>query len=152
MPISECCNLEVVRCDSETPVQEVAALMRRNHVGAVVVVQEEPRGCVPVGIVTDRDIVIESLALGAEATVFTAGDMMTAPVVTANERDGVVETLRKMREHKVRRIPVVTDTGTLYGLVSADDVISMLTMELSLITGAIVEQPQTESQRRRAFN
>jgi CBS domain-containing protein len=151
MPISECCNIEVVRCDADTPVQDVAALMRNNHVGAVVVVEEQPHGCVPVGIVTDRDIVIESLALGAEATVFTAGDMMTAPVTTVCDRDGVVETLRKMREHKVRRMPVVTDTGTLCGIVSADDIINLLTMELSLITAAIVEQPHEESARRRAI-
>ncbi|TFW06303.1 CBS domain-containing protein [Oxalobacteraceae bacterium OM1] len=151
MPISECCNLDVVRCDADTPVQDVAALMRRHHVGAVVVVEEQPRGCMPVGIVTDRDIVIESLALGADATVFTAGDMMTSPVATVNEREGIVETLQHMREHKVRRMPVVRADGTLYGLVSADDIVSMLSMELSLLTGTIVEQPHTEQQRRRAL-
>jgi CBS domain-containing protein len=99
--------------------------------------------------VTDRDIVLETVALQVDVKVFTAGDLMTAPLATVNENDGLIETLRQMREHKVRRMPVVTDAGTLYGIVTADDIISLLAMELSLMTGAIIEQPLREGRLRK---
>lgn len=149
MPINECCSTDAVFCDPETPVTDVAALMRKHHVGAVVVAEQREQGTVPVGIVTDRDIVMETIALQVDVTVFTAGDLMTSPVVTAREDEGLIETLRHMRDRKVRRMPVVTHTGTLYGVVSADDIINLLAMELSLVTGTIVEQQASEEKYRK---
>lgn len=149
MPIDECCNLEVVFCEAETPVTDVAALMRKCHVGDVVVIEERPIGRVPIGIVTDRDIIVETVALQVDASVFTAGDLMSSPVATVREDESVVETLRSMRTHQVRRMPVVTHTGTLFGIVTVDDIINLLAMELSLMTDAIVEQPAKEKKRRR---
>ena len=148
MSISECCNLGVVCCYAETPIAEVAALMRRHHVGDVVVIGKENEERVPIGIITDRDIVVQTTALGVDAMLLTAGDLMSAPLVTVREDAGFVDTLRLMREHKIRRIPVLSDSGTLFGIVTADDIISLLAMELSLMTGAIVEQPVQESKLR----
>ena len=149
MPITECSNSTVVFCDASTPIPEVAALMRRNHVGDVIVIEERDYGRIPIGIITDRDIVVESVALGTDASVFTAGDMMTSPVVCVREDEGLLETLRLMRQHKVRRMPVITDAGTLFGIVTLDDIINLLAMELSLMTAAIVEQPGEEAMRRK---
>jgi CBS domain-containing protein len=150
MPISECSNIGVVCCETDTTVPEVAALMRKHHVGDVIVIEKRDNNeRVPVGIVTDRDIVIEAIALQLDTSVFTAGDLMSAPIVTVRENEGLVETLRLMRQNKIRRIAVVTDTGTLYGIVTADDVIHLLTMELSLMAGAIMEQPLREGQLRK---
>lgn len=149
MPINECCNMGAVFCDPDTPITDVAALMRKHHVGAVVVIEEKEQGQVPVGIVTDRDIVMEAIALKVDVTVFTAGDLMTSPVVTTREDAGLVETLRLMRDRQVRRLPVVTHIGTLYGIVTSDDIINLLAMELSLMTGAIVAQQGAEEQLRK---
>lgn len=149
MGISECCNIGVVCCEADAGVTEVAALMRKHHVGDVIVVEQTAGNRVPIGIVTDRDIVIETVALQLEAKVFTASDIMSAPIVTVHENEGFVETLRLMRQHKIRRIPVVTDAGTLYGIVTADDIVNLLAMELSLMTGAITDQPNQEARMRK---
>lgn len=149
MPINECCNADVVCCKPDASISEVAALMRKHHVGDVIVVEDKDEKRVPVGIVTDRDIVLETIALQLDTTAFTAGDLMSTPVVTVGADAGFVETLRLMRNHKLRRMPVVTDAGSLFGIVTADDVINLLTTELSMITDAIVDQSVMEGRLRR---
>lgn len=149
MPISECCNIGVVCCEADTPIPDVAALMRKHHVGDVVVIEKKNDDRVPIGIMTDRDIVIETIALELDVNLFTASDFMSTPVVTVREDEDFVETLRLMRKHKIRRMPVVTHAGTLYGIVTVDDIVNLLAMELSLLTGAIVEQPLKEGSLRK---
>jgi CBS domain-containing protein len=161
MPISECCTCDVVCCLSDTSISEVAALMRKHHVGAVVVVSEEgdkqgdkqddKQGGrrIALGIVTDRDIVLETIALQVDADAFVAGDFMSTPAVTVQGDAGFVATLRLMRQHLMRRMVVVTKDGALYGIVSADDIVKLLSVELSLITGAIVDQPLLEGRLRK---
>lgn len=148
MPVSECCNVDVVCCDADTAVTDVAGLMRKHHVGDVIVTEDQNGKKVPVGIVTDRDIVIETIALQVDASAFTAGDLMSMPLATVPEEAGIVETLRMMRNHKVRRLPVVSSSGALYGIVTSDDLINLLAMELLMMTDAIVDQPLREARRR----
>lgn len=149
MPISECCNIGVVCCHADTLIPDVAALMRKHHVGDIIVVEDPDTTRVPIGIVTDRDIVIETTALHVEADAFTAGDLMSTPIATVAENAGFIETLRLMRKHQVRRMPVVTATGTLFGIVTADDIIKLLAIELSMMTDAIVGQPVREGRLRK---
>jgi CBS domain-containing protein len=149
MAISECCNMDVVSCGPDASVPEVAALMRKHHVGDVIVIEKGNDSRVPIGIVTDRDIVIETVALDLDVKIFTASDIMNAPIVTVHTDMGLLETLRTMRDNKIRRMPVVNDSGELFGIVTADDIINLLTMELSLMTAAIVEQPARESRLRK---
>lgn len=149
MPIKECCNTSVVSCGPDTSIPDVAALMRKHHIGDVIIVEEKDGSRLPLGIVTDRDIVMETISVQIDATVFTAGDIMTSPLVTVREDQGFIETLRLMRHHKIRRLPVVTHEGTLCGIVTADDVINLLAMELSLMTAAIIDQPLKEGKLRR---
>jgi CBS domain-containing protein len=149
MPINECCKLDVVCCDPELSLPDTAALMRKNHVGDVVVVETRAGVTVPVGIVTDRDIIVETMALQLDPALFTAGDIMNAPLVTVQEDTGFVETLRLMRSHGVRRMPVLTAAGALYGMVTADDIVRMLALELSLITEAMSGQMTHERRLRK---
>lgn len=148
MPVSECCNVDVVCCGADMAVTDVAGLMRKHHVGDVVVTEDQSGKRVPVGIVTDRDIVIETIALQVDVSSFTAGDLMSMPLATVPEEAGIVETLRMMRSHKVRRMPVVSANGALFGIVTADDLINLLAMELSMMTDAIVDQPLREARLR----
>lgn len=149
MPISECCKRDVVCCDPELSLPDTAALMRKHHVGDVLVIQSDAEMRIPIGIVTDRDIVMEIMALQLDATLFTAGDIMTAPLVTVKENAGFVETLRLMRSNGIRRMPVVTESGTLYGIVTADDIVKALVLELSLITEAMAGQTAHERRLRK---
>lgn len=149
MPIRECCSIEVVCCQADTPVQQVAELMRSEHVGDVVVVEMQNGKRIPSGIVTDRDIILEIIALKLDVSAFTAGDIMNTPLVTVREDEGVFETLRTMRNHKIRRVPVVTLEGELAGIVTSDDIINLLTNELSMMADTLVEQPVREAYIRR---
>ena len=152
MSIKECCNVGVVCCGPDTPLSDVAALMRKHHVGDVVVVEEKNDQRFPLGLVTDRDIVLETLSVQIDAAVFTAGDIMTSPLITVREDNGFIETLRLMRDNKIRRMPVVNEAGALAGIVTADDIINLLAMELSMMTAAIIDQPVKEGKLRKEWS
>lgn len=149
MPINECCKLDVVCCETDASIPQVAELMRRHHVGDVVVIENQNGARMPVGIVTDRDIVLEIIAPQLDIDGFTAGDIMNTPLVAVQDDEGFVEALRTMRTHKVRRLPVVTQMGALFGIVTADDIINILAAELSMMTEAIADQPRSEARVRR---
>ncbi|HVL75219.1 MAG TPA: CBS domain-containing protein [Noviherbaspirillum sp.] len=149
MAIKDFCNTDVVICDADTAVPDVAGLMRAHHVGDVIVIEERDGRRFPAGIVTDRDIVLEAVSVGLDVKVFTAGDLMTSPLITVNATSGVFETLQTMSRHRVRRIGVVHEDGSLYGVVSADDLIKLLAQELTSLTVAIADQPAKESRLRK---
>ena len=149
MPISECCNIGVVCCEANASIPEIAQLMRKHHVGDVVVVRHEGATRHPVGIITDRDIVIETVAEQVDMDLLTAGDIMSSPLISVHENESFAESLRLMRHHKIRRLPIVDEKGVLYGIVTADDIIHLLTLEMSMLTTTMTEQPVAEGQARR---
>lgn len=151
MPIKECSSTNVITCGTDASVPEVAELMRRHHVGAVVVTAVGDGEAVPIGIVTDRDIVVETVALQLDVPVFTAGDIMTSPVVTVSEEEGIIEALRIMRTSSVRRLPVIDSENRLVGIVSSDDLLRLLSKEFAMMTDAIVAQREAESRLRRGY-
>jgi signal-transduction protein with cAMP-binding, CBS, and nucleotidyltransferase domain len=149
MPISEFCNPEVVCCQTDASITEVAALMRKHHVGDVIVTGKEDQARVPLGIVTDRDIVVEAIAPQVDLNLLTAGDIMNSPLATVQMNEGLFDTLRLMKKLNVRRMPVVREDKTLFGIVTADDLIHMLVDELSTISSVLAGQIAAESQVRR---
>ncbi len=150
MLVRDYANMNVICCDADAPVAEVAALMRRHHVGDVVVVASQQEGVrVPIGIITDRDILVETIALDIEAKLFTASDLMTTPVTTVQEDASLTEALGVMRGKQVRRLPVVNRAGQLFGIITVDDVLSVVASELSMISGIVVEQPLREGRLRK---
>jgi len=131
MRIGEICIRDVVHVERSTPVHEAALLMRSQHVGALIVVEQGARGLMPVGIVTDRDIVVQVIAAGLDPARLTAGDIMALDLVTAQEDQGLYDTLDQMHRHAVRRLPVVDKLGCLAGVIAADDLLELLAMQLS---------------------
>ncbi len=131
MPIGELCNREVVFATRTTTIVEAAQLMRRYHVGDLVVVEEINNKRMPVGIVTDRDIIIEVVAKSQPFQDCTVDKIMSSQLVSVPETEGVIETIKLMRNHAIRRIPVVSNDGVLVGIISADDVLDLLAEELS---------------------
>lgn len=115
-----------VRVLAEMSVAEVAERMDSHGVGSVVVVDAERR---PVGIVTDRDLLCRVVARGGDAAKTNAGDVMTPRPATGSVEEPIETLLERMREHRVRRLPIVEE-GVLVGLVSLDDLISELAREL----------------------
>lgn len=144
--IGEICNRDVIYTTPEASVCAVAKLMRQHHVGSIVVVADaEAETKVPVGIVTDRDIVVEVTAMELDPAVLTVGDIMSGELITAREHQGLLETMEIMRQKGVRRLPIVDDAETLVGLVAIDDLIEIIADELSELTKVIVRQQAHEA-------
>lgn len=106
-------------CSADTPLREVARLMRDNDCGQIPVVDAERR---PLGVVTDRDIVVRTIACGDNALTKTAGDVMTTPAVTVSPEMTLVECCDVMEREQIRRVPVVGESGRLIGIVALADV------------------------------
>ncbi len=148
MPIGEICVREVIICNRSTDVIEAAELMRRYHVGDLVIVDESGEKRVPVGLITDRDIVTSVIALKIDPTTITVGDLISRDVVVAQEDQGVFETVDRMRAHGIRRMPVVDKEGGLVGIVSVDDLIELLAEELSKVSKLISREQAQEVERK----
>lgn len=148
MPIGEICNREVIVAQRETTVLEAVRLMRQHHVGDLVIVDGDDGRRVPVGIVTDRDIVLEVVAMELDASVLTAGDIMGPELATINENEGVFEAIRYMQAKGVRRLPVVSAQGALVGIVSLDDLLELLAEEMNGLAKLLAKEKARERQGR----
>lgn len=149
MPIGELCSREVVFVTRGESIRAAAQIMRQHHVGDVVVVEEKPTQREPVGIVTDRDIVIEVIAKDLDLDSVTVGDIMSFNLVTARETDGIYETIQFMRTKGVRRLPVVNSKGGLVGILTVDDIIGLLSEEMTELAKLIAREQALEKKKKR---
>lgn len=148
MRVGEYCNREVIVTDRTTGVIEAAHLMRRYHVGTLIVVERENGSNRPVGIVTDRDLAVEVLAQDVDPAQVAVDDIMSANLSTAAEGDDVLDTLRRMRSLGVRRMPVVDQRGILQGLLVVDDLLNLMAGSLHDVVALISREIHAEAQRR----
>ena len=144
MTMKEICNRDVAVATRETSAQAAAKLMRHYHVGSLVVIDRKEGRRVPVGVVTDRDLIMEIHALDLDATVIAVGDIMCDKLVTVPETFGVMETVQKMRMEGVRRVPVVDCEGGLVGIVTLDDMVGRLATELKEVADAVIQEQTRE--------
>ena len=121
MHIGEICTRSVVTCSRETSALAMAQRMREHHVGAVIVVEEKDGKLTPVGVVTDRDLIIEVMAKGVNPEHLHAGDLLGTAVVTALDSENVYDAVWNLRGKGIRRLPVVDAQGHLVGVLTADD-------------------------------
>jgi CBS domain-containing protein len=149
LTVGEICTRSVTIAFRSTPLNGAARLMRENHVGSLVVVEETGGLRVVVGILTDRDIVTGVVAADLEPATLRTEDVMSTDLITAREDDSLIDLVRSMRRKGVRRVPVVGSQGELVGLAALDDVLDVLSQELSLLVGAIDSQSKRERQIRR---
>ena len=149
MPIGEICNREVVFVTRKDTILEAARLMRTHHVGDLVVAEDRGGIRVPIGMLTDRDLVIEILAAGVALESVDVGDIMSPQLVAAHEADGVYETIQRMRAAGVRRIPVVNDRGGLEGIVAVDDLLGLLADEIMGLAKLVGREQEHERVARR---
>ena len=148
--IASICNRSVAFTTRDTTVAAASKLMRHGHVGSLVVVDQLNGGRrVPVGIVTDRDIIVEIVATGLDPAVITVGDIMSTELVTARETDEVNEVLRAMRTKGVRRMPVVDAEGQLAGIVTVDDLLETVAAQISDLAGAVAREQAREVAERK---
>ena len=148
MAVGEICNREVVIAKKTLSVVDAAQLMRQHHVGDLVVVEEKNGRRHPVGIVTDRDIVVEVVAAGVNPDALKVGDIMGPEVATVRESEGLFEALRYMRDKGVRRMPVVDRDGGLVGILTLDDLLSLLAEEMTELAKLVSHERQREAASR----
>nr|WP_057927088.1 CBS domain-containing protein [Burkholderia ambifaria] len=117
------CTRDVAMCSTRATVVEAAEMMRDAHTGDLVVVREQEGRRAPIGVVTDRDIVLTVVGADAEAGSLFVGDIMSTPVSIGNVDDDIWLLAKRMRQHGVRRLPVVDGDGDLVGVVSLDDLL-----------------------------
>ncbi len=145
MSILRICTREPVYIDQQAGIVEVARLLRQHHVGSVIVVDGQGR---PVGIVTDRDIVIEVIAEEVPIDSVCVRDIMAPQLLTVREDTGIEEVLDRLREAGVRRAPVVDGEGLLSGIVSLDDILRHLSEEIYTLSRVIDREQDLEAARR----
>jgi CBS domain-containing protein len=122
--------------------------MREYHVGDLIVVKEDGSKRFPVGIVTDRDIVIEILAQEVDPESVTIRDVMSFDLVTVKEKESVRDAVERMRSKGVRRIPVVDDSGFLQGILTADDLIEIYAEQMDDLRNLIAREQKRERENR----
>lgn len=138
MLVADICSREVAVVTRDKSILDAVKVMRDRHVGSVVVVDDSNGERAPVGILTDRDIVIEVLAEGVDLSSITVGDAMSYELMSVGERDEVMDALRVMRTKGVRRVPVVNAFGGLVGILAFDDIVKVIAAQLAGLASVIV--------------
>jgi CBS domain-containing protein len=148
--VNDYCNHETVTVTRQDGLLEAASLMRDNHVGCVVVVDRAKGGVRrPIGILTDRDIVVGVLAqTDRQLHLARVDDVMTANPVLALETDDLSDTLLTMRSKGIRRLPVVSAEGNLVGLLSFDDILEYVHEEISDLANLVSRERRREHDTR----
>ena len=116
---------ETITTSPQTSVRDVAKMMKDYSVGCVIVTQMDT----PIGIVTDRDIVLRVVAEGKSYDI-PVEEIMTKDILVASENDQIRDVIKIMREKSIRRLPVIDDNGNLSGIVTFDDVFVELADEI----------------------
>lgn len=116
---------DTITAPPHATVREVANLMKEHKVGCVIITQME----IPVGIITDRDIVVRVVAEGKSLDT-PVEEVMTKNVIVAHENDQIRDVIKIMREKAIRRLPVIDDNGNLSGIVTFDDIFVELADEI----------------------
>jgi CBS domain-containing protein len=148
MRIGEICVRNVVCADRKTTVEEAAQLMRSKHVGDLIVVDSAARGPVPVGIITDRDIVVQIVAAGLEPSQLSLGDIIGGGLITTSEDQGIFDTIQQMQHNGIRRLPVVDKHGVLLGIITTDDVLQFLAIQFRGLSNVAVRERRQEAEVR----
>ena len=136
MPILDLAREDVVTAPPETSVEELAATMRDEKVGSIVITN----GSTATGIVTDRDLTTRVLAEGAGPDDHTASDVMSSDLCELSPDAGFYQAAEAMSENGVRRLPVCDDSGELHGIITADDLTELIADESQQLAAVIQAQ------------
>ena len=133
MSLERVCRKEVVTVPPHTNLLEVTRLLRSQHVGSVVVVEDHR----PVGILTDRDIIVKVVAEEKDPKAIQAYEIMTTNPALVNINLDPLDATRIMRDRGLRRLPVVDENRHLLGILTLDDVLDLLGKEAANLAEAV---------------
>ena len=144
MSVGTICTRQVVTVDRSMDVAAAAVVMRNKEVGYLVVTDAARGGLKPVGVVTDRDMVIKVLARDISPHTLKVCDVMTPDPLVAGYSDDISKTLHRMRALGVRRVPVIDSLGRIAGVLSLDDAFDHLVVQMADVAGSIRNQQPSE--------
>lgn len=139
MKLGEQFRRNVATVEPEATLADAGKLMRERNVGDVVVVEYDE----PLGILTDRDLAM-ALTVDGHTAQTPISEVMSKPVITIREDQGIFNATQYMLGHQVRRLPVVDEDEKLVGIVTFDDMLSLLSRELSNVVKSV--EPALEVQ------
>jgi CBS domain-containing protein len=148
MKVGEYCKRAVVAIASNADAADAAKLMRAEHVGFLIVYREGDALQKPVGVLTDRDLVLGVMAREVDPRAVTVDDVMTRQPLIASEADELSDMLQGMRLSGIRRVPVVDARGALIGVMAIDDAIDIVTGLMCDIAGSIKSEQRHEWRTR----
>ena len=149
MLLKDLCTPDVVSLPPDASVLHAAWHMRQHHVGDVVVVEYDEGAPSPVGMVTDRDIVVEVLGKELDPAKVTLREIMRTPAVIASASEGITQAVERMKAHGVRRIPVVDETSKLVGILCLDDLLKRLASDAAALVEVVTREQDREHRMRR---
>jgi CBS domain-containing protein len=145
MPIGDYCEKPAATVSGAETVRAVAQRMKHEGLGSLAVVVDGR----PVGIVTDRDLVLETLGNRLDPGSVTVEEIASRPLISVDQNAPVREAVRMIRRHAIRRLPVVDEEGDLVGIVAADDLLALAAAELGGLAVAVRAQfPGNDPGRR----
>jgi CBS domain-containing protein len=148
MLLKEICTPDVVCCGSATSALAAARIMRQKHVGALVIVDDD-EDQLPLGIITDRDIVVEVLGNDRDPAVTKVHEIVCSPVVIAYETEDTSQAVERMRAHGVRRLPVLDARRKVVGIISLDDLVKQLAVDASALSDIVAREQRHEHRVRK---
>lgn len=149
MLLKDLCTPDVVSCTADHSALHAARLMRQFHVGDVVVVDGGDADPSPLGVVTDRDIVVEVLGKELDPAQVTLRQIMRTPAVIASTSEDVAQAVERMKTHGVRRVPVVDEHSRLAGILCLDDLLKRLAADAATLADVVIHEQDRERRTRR---
>ena len=148
MTTGKLCKRDVITIHRDATIREAARLMRKHHVGCLVITEAKAGRTEPVGILTDRDIVMEVIAADIGLNEVTVDDIMSYALLKVCESDSILEIAQRMRARGVRRVPVISNKCELVGIIALDDILELLSEELSMLTRLTSREAEQEQKKR----
>jgi signal-transduction protein with cAMP-binding, CBS, and nucleotidyltransferase domain len=149
MKTGQACNRNTVYIGADASAVDAARLMRKHHVGDLVITQPHADSRTPIGIITNRDLVLEVIATEIDRDAVTVADLFASDrLFTASVDDELEDTIEEMKRRGVRRMPVLERDGSLAGILTMDDVLALISDQLSAIVRLVSHQQNIESNRR----
>jgi signal-transduction protein with cAMP-binding, CBS, and nucleotidyltransferase domain len=145
--VADLCRRSVVSISAAAPVIDAARLMCSHGIGAIVVTRSPAESAIAVGIVTDRDIVLAQLAGTRDLGQLCVAEVMTGDPLVLNEEDPIDVAIHRMRSRGVRRAPVAGRAGVLTGVISFDDMLAHVSMNVAALA-RLTSHPRQSAEPR----
>lgn len=149
MKLKDLCEIEVATCTRDATIAQAARLMRQHHAGDLVVVDDSDGDREPIGILTDRDIVLEAVAQGRDLSRTKVSEIMSSQLVVASVSEDLDTVLERMRQHGVRRLPVIDDNGNVFGIITLDDLLRTHAEQAAALLSVVTKEQTRELRSRR---